>query len=403
MKKGLILPGLLIVLSLFIFSNLPCYAEEGVIKIGSFNPLTGPAATWGVWTDMAVDLGFDEWNAKGGVTVQGKKYKFKMIHYDDKLRGEEALKAANKLVFTDKVNFIVGPLVGASVLAAQTVTEPNKVLMLMGAFLGPEGMKDKPYTFRVTCPPAHAGPAFWNFIKKTYPELKTYVHVAPNNLDGQGATQGDNDACYVLGFEWLGNEFFEDGTKDFMPLLVRTIRKKPDFISLSGANGPDCALIIKQAREMGYKGRFLHSGGFVPSQVGPIAGWKNIEGVVTSSVGTDGPACPDAVRDAARRWKEKYGDDEGWSIGGFLYLYADVLASAIEKANSLDPDKVKAALESMDVETISGTAKWGGMKTYGSNHQLLPPQLINMVRNKKLEVVGIEMPWDEPPPQRKWD
>jgi branched-chain amino acid transport system substrate-binding protein len=402
MKKVIVLLALVVPVLLLMLLNVPCNAE-GVIKIGSFNPLTGPAATWGDWTDKAVDLGFDQWNAKGGVTVNGQKYKFEMIHYDDKLTGEEALKAANKLIFTDKVSFIVGPLVGASVLAAQTITEPNKILMLMGAFLGPEGLRNKPYTFRVTVPPAHSGPAFWGFVKKRHPELKTYVHIAPNNLDGRGAAQGDNDACFALGFKYLGNEFFEAGTQDFTPMLARALRKNPDFLSLCGANGADCALIIKQARELGYKGRFLHSGGFVPSQVGPIAGWQNIEGVITSSVGYDGPACPEAVKVAAAKWKEKYGTYEGWSIGGFLYLYADVLAPAIEKANSLESEKVKTALENMDIKTISGVAKWGGMKTYGDNHQLLVPHIISEIQNKKLAVVGIEMPWDVPPPEHKWD
>jgi branched-chain amino acid transport system substrate-binding protein len=384
------------------FLSVPSYAQR-VIKLGSFNPLTGPGAAWGDWTDKAVDLGVDEWNAKGGVTVKGQKYKIEVIHYDDKLTGEEALRAANKLIFTDKVNFIVGPLVGASVLAGQTISEPNKILMLMGAFLGPEGLKNKPYTFRCTVPPVHSGPAFWKFVKNRYPELKTYVHIAPNNLDGVGAAQGDNDACYVMGIKFLANEFFEAGTQDFTPLLTRAMRLKPDFLSLCGANGADCALIIKQARELGYKGKFLHSGGFVPSQVGPIAGWENVEGVLTSSVGSEGPACPPAVKKAAAKWAAKYGSDEGWSIGGFLYLYADVLCPAIEKANSLDGEKVRDALEKMDVETISGTAPWGGKEIYGANHQLLVPHLISEIKNQKLIIVGKETPWGVPPPQRKWD
>ena len=81
-----------------------------VLKVGSFNPRSGLGAAWGINADRANDLAANERNKKGGIVVQGQRYTLELIHEDDKGRGEEGVKAANKLIYTDKVKFIVGPL-----------------------------------------------------------------------------------------------------------------------------------------------------------------------------------------------------------------------------------------------------------------------------------------------------
>ena len=68
-----------------------CFAAQKVLKVGSFNPLTGPGAFWGTTAKKALDLSAENWNKRGGVTVKGQKYKIKVIHYDDKYKGEEAV------------------------------------------------------------------------------------------------------------------------------------------------------------------------------------------------------------------------------------------------------------------------------------------------------------------------
>ena len=132
MKNTRIFSGLIILLVL-IFFNVPSFAQQ-VLKIGTFNPRTGPAAAWGLNNDRGVALCAEEWNEKGGVTVKGQKYKIELIHEDDKYRGEEAVKAVNKLIFTDKVKFIVSPIASICVMAAQPTTEANKVILIFNGY-----------------------------------------------------------------------------------------------------------------------------------------------------------------------------------------------------------------------------------------------------------------------------
>jgi branched-chain amino acid transport system substrate-binding protein len=401
MKKMKVLFGVTILVLLLPIS-VPSFAQP-ILKIGSFNARTGPSAGFGLNTDKTIDLCAEEWNKKGGVTVQGQKYQIQMIHEDDKLRGEEAVKAANKLIFTDQVKFIVGPMASPCILAGQTVTESNKIVMFCNASAATEILtRDKPYTFSAMLGAPHTSPAFFRAVNKRYPNLKTCAHIAPNQASGWAVAQADNDACDAVGIKNLATEFYESNTQDFTPILTRMIGLKPDFLALAAVPGAYAALIIKQSRELGYKGSFMHSVIFAYDEVGPIAGWENCEGVMSQALAKEGPLCPPAVKEVGAKFAAKYGE-AGFASGGFVYNYMNVLLWGIEKANSLDPEKVRKAIEDLgEIDCIQGKGYWGGQEYYGVKHQLFYPILLSEVQNRKLITVAVEQPQEVPLPKKKW-
>jgi branched-chain amino acid transport system substrate-binding protein len=404
MKNTKMLFGLTI-LVLLVLISVPSFAQQ-VLKIGSFNALTGPAASWGINIDKGIDLCVEDWNKKGGVTVKGEKYKIQTIHEDDKYRGEEAVKAVNKLIFTDKVKFIVGPFSGPSILAVQPTTEANKVIMICNSFAGPELLKDKPYTFRSVVPPIHSSPEFFKFIAKRHPNFKTCVTIAPNNATGFASAQADNDSCDVAGIKVAATEFFEVSTQDFTPMLTRIIPFKADFLLLAATSGGHTALIIKQARELGYKGKFVNSANLSLDDVGPIAGYENVEGTLTYSISTEGLVSK-GIKDVAAKFEAKFGTGKeakiAFAVGGAWYSGPDILLKGIEKADSLDPDKVRQGIENLGTfEVVQGKAYWGGQEYYGIKHQLFYPIPVNEVQDRKLITVGNIMPWEVPPAKKKW-
>jgi branched-chain amino acid transport system substrate-binding protein len=400
MEKRKVLMGIVILLPVVLLI-VPSFAQP-VLKIGCHNPRTGPGAYWGMSADDGVDLGVAAWNKKGGVTVNGKKYKIEVIHEDDKYSGAEAVKVVNKLIFTDKVKYIVGPLSAACVMSILPITEANKVITIVDSFAGSELLKDRPFAFRAMVPPIHSAPGFFKFVTKRFPGFKTCVHISPNDATGWGSTQGDNDACYAMGIKVLGSEFFERATEDFTPMLSRVIAQKPDFISFGGTPPGSAGLIIKQAKELGYKGMFIHTGHLPTSVVGPIAGWENIEGYLTSGMSLTGPACPPKVEEVGAEFAKKYGEDM-FALGGLFYDYPIILFQGIEKANSFDTVKVRNAIENLgEWDSIMGKARWGGKEVYGQNHQIIAPFMISQAQKRRLICIGVEMATEVPPPQQKW-
>ncbi len=119
--------NMLFVTTLFIFFIVclltsPISAEEKVLKIGAIAPLSGPGAPWGKALVQGVELAIDDIHAKGGLVVGGDKYKIELLAYDDKYSGKEAVDAANRLIFNDKINIIFGSIGSAPVNAFQVVT-----------------------------------------------------------------------------------------------------------------------------------------------------------------------------------------------------------------------------------------------------------------------------------------
>ena len=111
----------------------PALAQE-TLKLGALVTLSGAGAAWGQGMKNAAELAADKVNAAGGLEVAGKKYKVEIIPYDDKYQANEAVTVANRLVFEDKVQYIIGPVGSAPALAIQPVTEKAKVLIFTLGF-----------------------------------------------------------------------------------------------------------------------------------------------------------------------------------------------------------------------------------------------------------------------------
>ncbi|MET0335246.1 MAG: ABC transporter substrate-binding protein, partial [Rhizobacter sp.] len=136
----------------------PALAQE-TLKIGALVTLSGAGAAWGTGMQHAAELAADDVNAKGGLEVAGKKYKVQVIAYDDKYQANEAVTVANRLVFDDKVKYIIGPVGSAPVLAIQPITEKNQVIVMTLGFTAKALGTDKAFTFRPNVTTAEvAGP-----------------------------------------------------------------------------------------------------------------------------------------------------------------------------------------------------------------------------------------------------
>ena len=73
--------------------------------------MTGPLAGFGAHEQWSIDAVVADYNAKGGVTVDGKQRQVKIVLYDDKSDGNVAAKNVDTLITKDKAVAIIGPIV----------------------------------------------------------------------------------------------------------------------------------------------------------------------------------------------------------------------------------------------------------------------------------------------------
>lgn len=362
-------------------------AQEKTLPIGVLGPLSGSAAPYGAELVRSAEMRADEINKAGGLKVGSDVYRLKVIAYDHKAIAAEAATATNKLVFQDKVRFIIGNAIGATCNAAQTITEPQKVLfgfVCWGtANLGPE----KPYSFRTVHSPSEVVEPFYRWIKETRPAIKKIAAISPNDTSGTDTLKVLAKVAKGFGFEVVSEETYERGTKDFYPILTKMLATKPDIIELAASLAAEAAQIVKQARELGFKG----AKGWIAGQNVPLflemAGKDVAEGVWSpSGVNVKSQLVNPAVRKFAEEYEKRYKELPAVvAIGN--YGAFDVFTRAMQQAGSVEPEKVLAAITKGSYDTVWGTLIIGGMETYGINRQFLYPVVISEIRNG--EVVDV--------------
>src|SRR5512142_1243656 len=102
------------------------------IRIGATLPLTGAEARIGGFYKEGYDLAFQQANAQGGLQVGGKKLPVSLTLLDDTSNQATAVSLADRLVNSDKVDFLLGTYASHLVEAQSTVAEQNRVPYVNG-------------------------------------------------------------------------------------------------------------------------------------------------------------------------------------------------------------------------------------------------------------------------------
>jgi branched-chain amino acid transport system substrate-binding protein len=374
-RQGLLMHAVLLAVAGLVAAG-PGSARAGdVIKFGVSTPLSGPAAPWGIPHKQATELIFEEINSQGGLEVGGKKYKLEVVAYDHKYVIAEGVATVNRLIAKDGVKYL-SILGGAVVKANEEAVNEGRVLNLPLAYADGLVSPKNPYTFHSFPSPPETS-TFWKWIKQNHPGLKRVATISPNDDTGWWSIKVETTYIQKLGYETVAKEFFERTMTDFNPVLLRILAQKPDIISVLASPAGSVGLIIKQARELGFKGRFIHIGQVDTSVVANIAGKANVEG--TWVHGFVQAPLPEKIKSWQARYTKKYGEWNATSIDFANPAFAFV--AALKKAQSVDPKKVADALSIVEFDNLWGKAHFGGKDYYGIGNQIIYPMPFSEVKD----------------------
>ncbi len=359
------------------------YAQQKVLNIGCLGPLSGAAAPWGLDVLHGLQMRVEEINAAGGLKVGNDTYKIEVYNYDTKARADEATTVAKKLIFGDKVKYIIGNAVGATCDAAQLITEPNKVLFTFICWgiknLGP----DKPYSFRELLGPLEAVPVLYDYVYKKFPNVKTVAIVNPNDTSGWDSAKGGKIGAERIKIKVAADVYYERGTKDFGPFVTKLLTANPDMIDFSGSPPGDGGLLAKGLNERGYQGVKVYGAAVNADPFMKVAGEAANETYTGVGWDTEGLYVRSGVKEVAKKAKAKYGEPMG--MGGITnYAAAQMIFEAMQKAGSIDVDKVIEYITTHKMDTVLGPVVIGGKGDYGINRQFLYPMVANVCRGGKI-------------------
>lgn len=374
-------------------------AEERVIKIGSVMPISGPQATIGLAWARGYDIFADWINDRGGLTIDGEKYTVKMVNGDSGMNPEVAASTATKLVLQDGIKYVIGSIIDPCGEAIYGVTAPAKALHV-SSFLnipgGPADVSpDRPLKVRLDIHNGMVHSINYDFLKKTYPMVKTVVFTEMNI--GLDVVLADRmSVAKEHGIKVLSTELYPLESFDLYPVETRILGYKPDAIDL-GNVPPDHAIShVKAARELGFNGPIFYHSPMDPAILLRALGPEKSNNVFGSGVDVNSPEnVTDIMREVAKYWKKKYRDD----FVSDSFLAFDVvwtLTQAMEKSQSLDPEDLVRTFENMtepgDLQSVFGPAHMGGLKTFGVNRVLVRPAPLSIIKDGKIQLVGLNLP-----------
>ncbi|RME36382.1 MAG: ABC transporter substrate-binding protein [Deltaproteobacteria bacterium] len=263
---------LLLSVTLGLLLALPAVAAD-TIKIGFNIPLTGDIPKVGESSKFAAEMLKEDINGAGGLEVGGKKYKLEFIYEDNEAKAESAVTAALKLIEKDEVLAIVGPNSSKQAVPAGQVCDDNGTVMISPWSTNPDTTRDRPWVFRAAFLDPFQGPVAVNFAVKTFNAKTAAVLYDLSNDYSKGLAEIFRDvfekkmgASSVVAFESHGTK-----DQDFSAQLTKIIAAKPDFIFVPD-NYNQVALIVPQARKLGYKGEFMGSDAWGSAELMTLCG-----------------------------------------------------------------------------------------------------------------------------------
>ena len=366
-------------LSLTLVGGLAASAHAETLKIGLIGPLTGPGAAWGFAAKGSMQTLASEVNAKGGLEVGGKKYTVEIVAYDDQYKAAEAVAAYNRMITQDGIRYVVVQT-SAPTMALKQMIEDNKTIALTTSYT-PAAIDDKTrYMFRAYSTATDFMPPYAAWMKANLKERRM-VMLNPNDETGWAQTKTTERLYKENGFEVLAGELYERATKDFAPLLVKVMALKPEVMDLGASSPATAGLIVRQAREAGYKGRFVQTGGAGWLEVVGIAGKEAAEGMVNILYANQ--ADPGFQRVAADYKKQFNGQIPNEMIAVY-YDAVSVLLAAIKKGGDVN-DTTKVAASFATVLPMKGLQ--GDEMTY-SPQQIRTYDYVGVMKNGAPVVVG---------------
>lgn len=337
------------------------FASDGVIKIGAAVSLTGKMAYEGRLVRDGYEVWEDWVNSHGGITAGGKNYDVKVIYYDDESTPVRGAKLTEKLITQNKVQFLFGPFSSSITFATTAIGEKYKVLTIASCAnalkVYDRGYK---YVFSVL-PPATTLMAPIAFMAENLdPKPKTVAVISANDLFPLSCAEGFVDYCKEAGFEVVLFEKYPAGATDISALLTKVKDLNPDILGVAGYTA-DSLMVIRHCKELNINPKIyaFSVGVMIPSFVNELG--ADADYVFEGEWWLPNMKNEDSVfgttADYVQACKDKFGEDYEVEYHVSCASAAGTLLQlAIEKADSIETDKVRDALAGLDVELASWPA-----------------------------------------------
>ncbi len=357
------------------------------VPIGVNMPLTGPFAASGTYVTDGARIAIDEINAGGGV-LGGRL--LKLIVEDNKSNPTEAASVTEKLIVRDEVPVILGAWGSSLTLAAMPKLMQYQVPMVVetsGANKITES--GNPFVFRIAATQVIEAAGFEEKLDQ-FP-MKKVDFLAINNDWGLNTVNQFGKMLKEHSIEVGNIELMDQAAQDMSAQLSKLKSSDADTLIVTTAV-EQLTLVLKQAAALGINKQIITTGGSQnPDQLVAQAGSaaeNTVHLVFFAPWDPDSTAFPAKTRSFIEAWKTKGFDFAGLTESFRGYDGIQVIAAAIEKAGSAEPEAIRKALWDTEVDALNGSVSFDKSGPEGSESaQSRPNVYFAKIAAGKIEVL----------------
>ena len=316
---------------------------------------------------QAAQLAADEINAKGG--IDGRK--IEIVSYDNHSSSADSVRAFQRAVNEDKVNVVISSYISEVVLALEPWASRLKTPFVTPGAASNEISKSvhadyekNKYTFHGYLTSAALALSVCDAAKELLVDqkhMKTAVIMSEDAAWTKPLDVGYEECLPKIGLKVVDHIRFSPDTTDFTPIFNKVEAAKPDVI-VTGISHVGVQPTVQWKNQQVPIPMFgISAQALSPTFWGDTNGAA--EGVPSLAVATPDVAVTPKTKPFAAAFKAKFGTPPAYT-GYTAYDEVYIIAEAIQRAGSTDPDKMVAELEKTDFE---GTI--GKIQFYGKNDE----------------------------------
>ena len=325
----------------------------GPIKIGAIYNLTGAQASLDIPSANGARLAIEEINAAGGVLGRPVE----LLLYDGKTDAATIGNAATQLTESDKVVAMLGFSDSDQTLAAAPIAAKAGVVFVTSGATSPKLPGQVPDYLYMACfgdnVQAAAGAEYaHDTLKARTAYLLTDKGMEYTLLLGKYFKERFTE----LGGNVVMEDTYQTGDKDFSAQITKLkgVGAMPDVLFI--ASGPDdIGAIVKQFRDAGVDKPIFGGDAYDTPLLVQIAGQGAENTYFTTHALMDAALGPDAVKKFIAAYQADFKAPPENAFAGLGYDTVKLIADAIRRAGSADPEAIRAALgQTKDLPGVTG-------------------------------------------------
>jgi branched-chain amino acid transport system substrate-binding protein len=336
-------------------------AAKKEIKLGCAISFTGKNSRSGKLYRDSYDMAVEQINKKGGVKVGSDTYQLKIVYYDDESDPTKSSKFVEKLVAEDKVDFLLGPYSSGITIPDSLVAQRYKVPMIEGG--GASGKifsRGNKYIFGTLPPAGQYFKSTLEMLKTFKPAPKTIAILYADDKFDVSVAEGTSELANEMGFNVVLHEKYAEAATDFNSILTKIKATGVEVVLVAG-HTEESLNFTQQAKELNVSPKlismtvgpseadFRKSLGKDAEYIYGVASWStqmNFIGYLFND-----------TKEFVKLFKEKFNYDPDYHNASGIADVA-IFKDAIERAGTLDKEKVRDAIAATNLSTIYGRVQF---------------------------------------------